>query len=313
MVATRRRSAPPPHRAFDDLVQVEDDLAARAGRAPRRSSTRAGSGRWSRRTPRAVDLASWWTSPAGDAGDSVGGAGRLHLGAAVLAVVRAAAAPTAGAARPAAGPGAAAVRAATGRSWPGWAGLLGRRAGPTAAARRLLRLAPLPGRGPGCHCLAGLALVPLLLVAASGAPYPGTAPGGAPREAQAGAGDRLGAVAEEQRVGEAGDAPPTSGARMNSHSWTMASMPAKTPTPIERAGLTEVPVSAIEAKWIIASVRPMASGRQGRVLVAGVGDGEDHLAGRRGHHALDQECRPPGLAAADWSPKEFCAEAALGA
>ena len=40
----------------------------------------------------------------------------------------------------------------------------------------------------------------------------------------------------------------------------MASVPAKTPTPMERAGLTEVPVALIEAKWIIASARPMASG-----------------------------------------------------
>ena len=52
---------------------------------------------------------------------------------------------------------------------------------------------------------------------------------------------------------------------MNSHSWTIASVPAKTPTPIERAGLTEVPVALIEAKWIIARDRPMASGRERRV------------------------------------------------
>ena len=47
---------------------------------------------------------------------------------------------------------------------------------------------------------------------------------------------------------------------MKSHSWRIASVPPKTPTPIERAGLTEVPVAPIEAKWIIASARPMASG-----------------------------------------------------
>ena len=47
---------------------------------------------------------------------------------------------------------------------------------------------------------------------------------------------------------------------MNSQSWMIASLPANTPTPIERAGLTDVPVSPIEAKWIIVSVRPMAAG-----------------------------------------------------
>ena len=47
---------------------------------------------------------------------------------------------------------------------------------------------------------------------------------------------------------------------MNSHSWMIASLPAKRPTPIERAGLTEVPVRLIEAKWIIASARPIAAG-----------------------------------------------------
>ena len=47
---------------------------------------------------------------------------------------------------------------------------------------------------------------------------------------------------------------------MKSQSWMIASVPPKTPTPIERAGLTEVPVAPIEAKWIIASAKPMASG-----------------------------------------------------
>ena len=47
---------------------------------------------------------------------------------------------------------------------------------------------------------------------------------------------------------------------MNSHSWAMASTPAKRAGPIERAGFTEVPVSGIVAKWIIASDRPMAKG-----------------------------------------------------
>ena len=47
---------------------------------------------------------------------------------------------------------------------------------------------------------------------------------------------------------------------MNSHSWAMASVPANSPTPIERAGLTDVAVAAIDAKWITARVRPMARG-----------------------------------------------------
>ena len=47
---------------------------------------------------------------------------------------------------------------------------------------------------------------------------------------------------------------------MNSQSCTIASTPAKTPTPMERAGLTEVPVAAIDPKWSIVSVRPIASG-----------------------------------------------------
>ena len=55
-------------------------------------------------------------------------------------------------------------------------------------------------------------------------------------------------------------AAPTSGATTKSQSWTIASVPAKTPAPIERAGLTEVPVSGIATKWIIASARPIASG-----------------------------------------------------
>ena len=81
---------------------------------------------------------------------------------------------------------------------------------------------------------------------------------------------------------------------MNSHSWAMASTPAKRAGPIERAGFTEVPVSGIVAKWIIASDRPMAKRSQGRVLVALVGDGEDRHQEHQGGHGLDEEGRPPG-------------------
>ena len=34
---------------------------------------------------------------------------------------------------------------------------------------------------------------------------------------------------------------------MNSHSWMIASVPANSPTPIERAGFTDVPVAPIDA------------------------------------------------------------------
>ena len=47
---------------------------------------------------------------------------------------------------------------------------------------------------------------------------------------------------------------------MNSQSWMIASPPANRAGPIERAGLTDVPVAAIDAKWIIVSERPMDSG-----------------------------------------------------
>ncbi len=66
-------------------------------------------------------------------------------------------------------------------------------------------------------------------------------------------------------------AAPASGATMNSQSWMIASLPAKIPTPMERAGLTEVPVRLIDAKWIIARVRPIAAGaRAGCSLRASV-------------------------------------------
>ena len=63
---------------------------------------------------------------------------------------------------------------------------------------------------------------------------------------------------------------------MNSQSWMMASVPAKTPTPIERAGLTEVPVAAIEHE--VDHRQRQADGERGQrgVLVALVGDRQDH-------------------------------------
>ena len=54
----------------------------------------------------------------------------------------------------------------------------------------------------------------------------------------------------------------------------------------------------IDAKWIIVEGQADRRRREGRVLVARVGDGEDHVDEDRGHDDLDQERRPPGVAGA---------------
>ncbi|EKD60131.1 MAG: hypothetical protein ACD_54C00924G0001 [uncultured bacterium] len=45
---------------------------------------------------------------------------------------------------------------------------------------------------------------------------------------------------------------------MNSHSCAMAVPPTNRAGPIERAGLTDTPVTSMPTRWIAASVRPIA-------------------------------------------------------
>ena len=107
-------------------------------------------------------------------------------------------------------------------------------------------------------------------------------------------------------------AAPSSGARTKSHSWTIASVPAKTPTPIERAGLTEVPVSGI-ASEVEHRERQADRERAERDvdLVARVGDGEDDPHEDGGHQQLEQQGGPPGEAGA-LVAEEVLAHVALG-
>ena len=46
---------------------------------------------------------------------------------------------------------------------------------------------------------------------------------------------------------------------MNTQSCDIASPPTQNAGPIERAGLTDTPVTLIPTRWIAASVRPIAS------------------------------------------------------
>ncbi len=84
-------------------------------------------------------------------------------------------------------------------------------------------------------------------------------------------------------------------------------MPANTPTPIERAGLTEVPVALIEAKWIIASARPMASGPIATLtslrssVTARITQRKTAVITISSSRAAHQAKPVP------WSPKKFCA------
>ena len=50
------------------------------------------------------------------------------------------------------------------------------------------------------------------------------------------------------------------GAIKKGHTWVIQSTPLNRAGPSERAGLTDVPVSGISMKWIIARVTPIASG-----------------------------------------------------
>ena len=53
---------------------------------------------------------------------------------------------------------------------------------------------------------------------------------------------------------------PTIGARMNSHSCVIASPPANSAGPIDRAGFTDVFVTGMLTRWISVSARPIAIG-----------------------------------------------------
>ena len=86
---------------------------------------------------------------------------------------------------------------------------------------------------------------------------------------------------------------------MKSHSWRIESPPAKRAGPIERAGLTEVPVAGMATKWMAARVRPMASGaKAGCSLRSSVTARMTQTKIGR-HHQLEQEGGPPGVATAD--------------
>ena len=75
---------------------------------------------------------------------------------------------------------------------------------------------------------------------------------------------------------------------MNSHSWPIASPPANSAGPIERAGFTDVLVTGIDTRWIRVSDSPIAIGAKpaGR---AGVGGAEDDVEEERSEHDLDQQ------------------------
>ena len=75
---------------------------------------------------------------------------------------------------------------------------------------------------------------------------------------------------------------------MNSQSWAIASPPANSAGPIERAGFTEVLVTGMLARWIRVSARPIAIGANpcgARVSVAPRITSEED----RGQHDLDHE------------------------
>lgn len=55
-------------------------------------------------------------------------------------------------------------------------------------------------------------------------------------------------------------AAPIRGATQKSQSWPTAGPSAKSATPVERAGLTEVLETGIEMRWINVSPRPIAMG-----------------------------------------------------
>ena len=55
-------------------------------------------------------------------------------------------------------------------------------------------------------------------------------------------------------------AAPINGATQNSQSWPNAGPSAKSATPVDRAGFTDVLVTGIEIRWISVNPRPIAIG-----------------------------------------------------
>ena len=154
--------------------------------------------------------------------------------------------------------------------------LLGRRRRPATAAGGGLAAASgcWPGRlPPGCWTRRRSATA-----AAAGSTAAGTASGArVPRACGRGPRPKLKPGARRPARGRGRTAagrrgrpaaPPSSGARMKSHSWMIASVPANSPTPIERAGFTDVPVAPIGAKWIERQGQADRQRGQRRVLVA---------------------------------------------
>ena len=140
-----------------------------------------------------------------------------------------------------------------------------------------------PGGGACCRAVL---LVPLLLVGVRGA-VPGHRPGAVRRaKRRPEPGDRLAGAAEERGVEDAGERAPSSGARMNSQSWMIASLPAKSGR-ADRAGGVHRRAGERDRREVDHRQR-QADGqrRQGGVLVALVGDREDH-------HQEDERRRPP--------------------
>ena len=138
---------------------------------------------------------------------------------------------------------------------------------------------------------------------AAGSTAAGTGPGrrsrargaGRAAEVQAGAGDRVVAAAEEQRV-ERGRrrAPPRSGARMNSQSWMIASRAGEQPD-ADRAGRVDRGAGRGDRGEV--DHRERQADRQ-RAPCAGcslrlVGHGQDHVARRSNGQQRSRAGRPP--------------------
>ena len=198
------------------------------------------------------------------------------------------------------------VGVGAGAAWAGGAGL------PLLQGLPLLSgVVPLPAvlddrlLLPRGLVLGGLLLVPLLLVLV-GRAVAGHRGRRGPAEGQPRAGHRVGAVAEDHRVGDARDR--SADQRRDDEQPELDDRVASGEDP-DADGASRVDRGAGEVDRREVDHREGQAdrgGRQGRVLVAGVGDGEDHVDEDRGQDDLDQECRPPRVAGA------VVAEAVLG-